>query len=208
MPFWDGLMAIRLENEAIDGPLSRELESLSETLLAQCYQCGKCSAGCPVAAEMDMLPNQVMRLAQLGQFAEILRSETIWVCASCATCTTRCPREVEIAAVMDGLREMALLEELPSVDHGIGHGITSRAPVSRRVPRYRSRSCAPPASKRRSRLPAHGPRAAALEYRGGPAGILVTRYQLGSADSARALALLHSARAVPPVRLRYLRRQG
>jgi heterodisulfide reductase subunit C len=107
-------MAIRLENEAIDGPLSRELESLSETRLAQCYQCGKCSAGCPVAAEMDMLPNQVMRLAQLGQFDDVLRGETIWVCASCVTCTTRCPREVEIAAVMDGLRQMALEKRVAS----------------------------------------------------------------------------------------------
>ncbi len=101
-------MTLKLEKEKLESPLMRELERLSAARLSECYQCGKCSAGCPVASQMDILPNRVMRLAQLGEFDGILASRTIWVCASCVTCTTRCPREVEIAAVMDGLRQMAL----------------------------------------------------------------------------------------------------
>lgn len=101
-------MPIRLRKEDMDGPLARELEELSRARVAECYQCGKCSAGCPVAEWMDIQPTRVMRLAQLGRYEEILSSETIWLCASCVTCTTRCPREVDVAAVMDGLREMAL----------------------------------------------------------------------------------------------------
>ncbi|MBO8127616.1 MAG: 4Fe-4S dicluster domain-containing protein [Peptococcaceae bacterium] len=75
--------------------------------IAKCYQCGKCTAGCPVAVEMDIPPHQVMRLLQLGLKDEVLDSSAIWLCASCATCTARCPRDIDIAAVMDALRARA-----------------------------------------------------------------------------------------------------
>lgn len=70
----------------------------------KCYQCGKCTAGCPVAFAMDYTPNQVIRMVQLGMKDELLKSNTIWICASCSTCSTRCPCEVEIAHVMETLR--------------------------------------------------------------------------------------------------------
>ncbi len=73
----------------------------------KCYQCGKCTAGCPVAFAMDYTPNQVIRMVQLGMKEELLKSDTIWICASCSTCSTRCPCNVEIAHVMETLRIMA-----------------------------------------------------------------------------------------------------
>ncbi|HEY3316114.1 MAG TPA: 4Fe-4S dicluster domain-containing protein [Bacillota bacterium] len=84
-----------------------------------CYQCGKCSAGCPLSYEMDFQPRQIMRLVQLGLKDLALKSSTIWLCASCATCTTRCPREVKIASVMDVLRAMARREGYPIKEKGI-----------------------------------------------------------------------------------------
>ncbi|HEY64736.1 MAG TPA: hypothetical protein G4O02_09195 [Caldilineae bacterium] len=68
-----------------------------------CYQCAKCSSGCPLSEHMDMLPNQVMRALQLGD-DNVLESKTIWLCASCQTCTTRCPQGLDIAGIMDVLR--------------------------------------------------------------------------------------------------------
>jgi heterodisulfide reductase subunit C len=73
-----------------------------------CFQCRKCSGGCPVTFAMDLLPDQVVRLVQLGQQETVLQSRTIWVCASCETCTTRCPNGVKIAELMDGLKELAI----------------------------------------------------------------------------------------------------
>lgn len=48
-----------------------------------------------------------MRLLQLSMAEEALKSHTIWLCASCQTCSVRCPREVDIAAVMESVRIMA-----------------------------------------------------------------------------------------------------
>ena len=75
---------------------------------AECFQCRKCTNGCPASFEMDLFPDQIIRLAVLGQRDEILQSKTIWVCASCETCTTRCPNGVRIAELMDYFKEAAV----------------------------------------------------------------------------------------------------
>lgn len=74
----------------------------------ECFQCRKCTNGCPASFEMDLYPDQVIRLAILGQREEVLRSRTIWVCAACETCSTRCPNGVRIAELMDYFKEMAI----------------------------------------------------------------------------------------------------
>ncbi len=78
------------------------------TSVTACYQCKKCSAGCPLTFAMDYYPDQVIRLALLGQEAQVLGCRTIWVCSSCETCTTRCPNKIDIAGVMDWLKEEAI----------------------------------------------------------------------------------------------------
>jgi heterodisulfide reductase subunit C len=72
-----------------------------------CYQCGKCTAGCPLAYSMEIPPHEIIRLVQLGREEEALASHTIWLCASCETCTSRCPKNIDIASVMDALRILA-----------------------------------------------------------------------------------------------------
>lgn len=92
----------------------KKVEEISEQKLFSCYQCGKCSAGCPMCFAMDLLPNQIIRLAQLGQEDDIARANTIWLCASCVTCSVRCPRGVDLARVMEALR---LVDARKNVDH-------------------------------------------------------------------------------------------
>jgi heterodisulfide reductase subunit B len=69
----------------------------------KCYQCVKCSSGCPLADQFDLAPHQVMRSVQFNDEA-VLGSRAIWLCASCQTCTTRCPQEIDVTGVMDALR--------------------------------------------------------------------------------------------------------
>ncbi|MGQ9475932.1 MAG: 4Fe-4S dicluster domain-containing protein, partial [Actinomycetota bacterium] len=88
--------------------LEREIEGRSGQKARLCYQCGKCSTGCLFGPAMDILPHQVMKLVQLGQEERLLLSRAIWICASCVTCTARCPNDIDVARVIDALREMAL----------------------------------------------------------------------------------------------------
>jgi heterodisulfide reductase subunit C2 len=85
-----------------------KLEERSGIPFAKCYQCGKCSAGCPAAYEMDLLPHLVIRLVQLGRQEKVLDSKAIWLCVSCQTCLTRCPNEIDLPHAMDTLRQLAL----------------------------------------------------------------------------------------------------
>ncbi len=71
---------------------------------ALCFQCAKCSAGCPAAAYMTMLPHRAIHLLALGQESRVRRENTVWLCAACFTCATRCPNNVDIPAIFDLLR--------------------------------------------------------------------------------------------------------
>ena len=87
-----------------------DVERLSGQKVSACYQCEKCTNGCPVTFAMDIAPDKLIHAIHLGLREEVLRSNTIWVCASCETCTTRCPNGIDIAHVMDTLKHMSLLE--------------------------------------------------------------------------------------------------
>lgn len=84
-----------------------------------CYHCGKCVAGCPVARFMDIPPDAIHRMIQYGQKTEALESSTIWLCAACETCGTRCPNDIDIARVMDALKQIAVSESARSREAGI-----------------------------------------------------------------------------------------
>ena len=96
--------------------LREEFEVLTGHNLNLCFQCGKCSAGCPMAGKMDLKPAQIMHRARLGHGEDvILKSQAIWLCLGCETCSARCPQQVEPAAVMNAARILALHRYKPAV---------------------------------------------------------------------------------------------
>jgi heterodisulfide reductase subunit C len=100
-------MRTKLSIATVQGEFTRQVEAISgETLLA-CNQCGKCSAGCPIAASLDILPNQVIRLAQLG-IEDVLECQMIWACAACMNCVAHCPKGIDLPRIMEALRLVAM----------------------------------------------------------------------------------------------------
>ncbi|MCL4467092.1 MAG: heterodisulfide reductase-related iron-sulfur binding cluster [Chloroflexi bacterium] len=92
----------------LDEQLAKEIEEVCGENAYLCYQCRKCTAGCPLSEAMDLAPNQVVRAIQLGQTDLVFDSTTIWLCSGCETCVTRCPQRVDLPKMMDALRRAAL----------------------------------------------------------------------------------------------------
>ncbi|MBW2056909.1 MAG: 4Fe-4S dicluster domain-containing protein [Deltaproteobacteria bacterium] len=92
----------------IDQSFAREVQERSGQNLQLCYQCLKCSVGCPTARYMDYTPNRLIRLVQYGRKERVLKSHALWLCVSCWTCGTRCPNEIDMGIIMDTLRQMAI----------------------------------------------------------------------------------------------------
>ncbi|MFC1976754.1 4Fe-4S dicluster domain-containing protein [Chloroflexota bacterium] len=105
------MIVAELPQPIIPNPSWRnKVEGLSGHSVSACYQCEKCTNGCPITFAMDIVPNKLIHAVHLGLKDEVLRSNTIWVCASCETCSTRCPNGIDIAHIMDTLRQMSLRE--------------------------------------------------------------------------------------------------
>ena len=108
-------MQIKDSDSAARDKLTKKVEELSGQNVFSCYQCGRCSAGCPMVSEMDVMPSNVMRSLQLGD-TEVLEKNTFWVCATCYTCDVRCPKDIDIAKVMEALRQIKLRKNVNHVD--------------------------------------------------------------------------------------------
>jgi heterodisulfide reductase subunit B len=105
-----------MEHNIRTDSLKHHLEQITGNNYACCYQCGKCTAGCPAGGFMDNPPSRIMRLIQAGYAEEAMKSDALWYCIGCMTCTSRCPQNIEIAGTMDALREMALKSDIISSD--------------------------------------------------------------------------------------------
>lgn len=101
-------MTIKIKRQIINNGLMLTVEEMSDVDLNLCYQCMKCTGGCPVAKLGQSPPSEIIRRLHLGAGNELLESELVWTCLSCGTCYARCPMEIDIASVMDAMRSLAL----------------------------------------------------------------------------------------------------
>ena len=88
-----------------------------EADVRDCYQCGNCSASCPAAFTFDYMPNQLMRMLQVGLVDKVLDSKAIQLCVQCLTCTGRCPRNIDIAGIFEDLKTVATAQGRDVPEH-------------------------------------------------------------------------------------------
>ncbi len=101
-------MPVKITPKTVSTDFIKKLEELSGQNVHLCMQCGTCSASCPMSEHMEFSPRKVMHLAQFGLDEGLEGVDTCRICASCHTCTVRCPRGIDIARVMEALRQIVL----------------------------------------------------------------------------------------------------
>jgi heterodisulfide reductase subunit C len=104
----------RHSKEARD--LLAQIEEMSGQKVSDCYQCGECTAGCPIGEKMNPVPSKAIRMLQLGMTEELLASDGIWLCAACMVCGARCPRGVDYGKISDALRALVLRTKVLRVE--------------------------------------------------------------------------------------------
>ena len=109
------------EINTVDTAFARKASEQAGVDLFACFQCEKCTNGCPVTFAMDEPPHAIIRMVQLGLVDDIAASKTPWICASCETCYTRCPNQIDIPRLMDWLKRQALNTEGAAVNHDVAN---------------------------------------------------------------------------------------
>lgn len=89
---------------------AKEIQERSGQNLSRCYQCKKCTGGCPTVSWFEWPNHAVVRMIQRGMKEALLESKAIWMCVTCETCGTRCPNGIHLSPIMDALRSMAMEE--------------------------------------------------------------------------------------------------
>lgn len=109
---WQGKPPFKYEAE-LDLRFPEEVASMpGGRALYACIQCGTCSGTCPLSTYMDYAPRKIIAMTRAGFKDEVLRSFTIWLCASCYACSVECPRQIKIADFMAELKQRAIQEEV------------------------------------------------------------------------------------------------
>jgi heterodisulfide reductase subunit C2 len=101
-------MTTRIKKQKAAEDLLRVVQEKAGVNLNGCYQCKKCSMGCPVADRTESPPSEIIRRLQLGAGDELLQTDLIWTCLSCETCYARCPNRINFTAVIDVLKSLAV----------------------------------------------------------------------------------------------------
>ncbi|MBI2153271.1 MAG: 4Fe-4S dicluster domain-containing protein [Candidatus Rokubacteria bacterium] len=91
-----------------DLEFKREIIGLDAHDLSVCYQCGTCSAVCPISTADNPFPRKEMVWVQWGLKDRALGNSSIWMCHQCGTCNTYCPRDAKPANVMAALRDYSI----------------------------------------------------------------------------------------------------
>ncbi len=109
-------MPIEISEKTVKGEFIEKVMKLSGQNIYKCFQCGTCGGACPMTDHMDTMPRRIMRMTQLGLEEAVEESKTCWTCASCHSCTVSCPRGIDLARVMEAIRQLTLRRNVDMVE--------------------------------------------------------------------------------------------
>jgi heterodisulfide reductase subunit D len=89
-----------------------------------CYQCERCSSGCPTVPAMRYRPAQMMRLAQFGLEDVLATNASIWRCVGCDNCTQHCPHNLSVRRLVETMRQHVMQERY------LAEGVDAVAPLT------------------------------------------------------------------------------
>lgn len=128
-----------LKGTDIDPKFKYEISRLpgAENLLS-CFQCGTCTADCPIARFNDSYrPRKLVRMAQLGLKEKLLSNDIIWLCSTCSKCIDRCPQDVKIANIVRALQNLIVKgRRMPAVYKELASNILKTG-YAYRIPKLR-----------------------------------------------------------------------
>lgn len=98
----------------VDAELMKDLRAYGAFDISACFNCGNCSAVCPLSNGRSSFPRRMIRLGQLGAKEELLSKQEMWLCYNCGECTQTCPRQADPGSYMAALRRWATAEHEPT----------------------------------------------------------------------------------------------
>jgi Fe-S oxidoreductase len=131
-------MAITLSTE-----LSKLIRAECGENVYLCYQCERCSSGCPTVPAMRYRPAQMMRLAQFGLEDMLATDASIWRCVGCDNCTQHCPHDLSVRRLVETMRQHVMQERYLAEgvgalgdDEGLRTGVRALGMLGERIGTY------------------------------------------------------------------------
>ena len=92
----------------VDQAFLPELRRFGAFDIDACFNCGNCTAVCPLTVDGEAFPRRAIRYAQVGMRDELLSSRELWLCYGCSECSVTCPRQAEPGEFMAAARRYAI----------------------------------------------------------------------------------------------------
>lgn len=101
-------MPITISSATIDREFIDKVAEISGEPIRKCMQCGTCSAVCPMDASAVTTPRSLIHMTLLGQKQSAIEADFAWMCVSCHECMVRCPRDLDVAKIIEAVRLVLL----------------------------------------------------------------------------------------------------
>jgi ferredoxin/nitrate reductase gamma subunit len=92
----------------IDPQFLSEIKKYGTVNIEKCFNCGNCTAICPLSTTGEAFPRRIIRYAQLGMKEPLISSKELWLCYSCGECTQTCPKQADPGEFMASARRYAI----------------------------------------------------------------------------------------------------